>query len=180
MIETFFVLLSENFTSVESFFEAGGSILYAIATVAFLMWTLLLERVFYIYFSFQKEKKHAILLFLNNSQPTQYQNENYKKMILSMMNIKLKTFTYTLKTLIAICPMLGLLGTVLGMIEVFDVVSMLGTENAKAMADGVSKATIPTMSGMFVSLSGVFFLFLYQRKILKEEFIVKEKLEAIR
>jgi hypothetical protein len=62
-----------------------------------------------------------------------------------------------IKTLVALCPLLGLLGTVTGMIEVFDVMAVTGTGNARAMASGVSKATVPTMAGMVGALSGVLF-----------------------
>jgi biopolymer transport protein ExbB len=51
--------------------------------------------------------------------------------------------------------MLGLLGTVSGMIEVFDVMAIAGSGNVRAMASGVSKATIPTMAGMVAALSGL-------------------------
>ena len=53
--------------------------------------------------------------------------------------------------------MFGLLGTVTGMVQVFDVVARQGTGDAQAMAAGVSKATIPTMAGMVVALSGLYF-----------------------
>ena len=56
----------------------------------------------------------------------------------------------------ALCPLLGLMGTVTGMIEVFDVMAISGSGNARSMASGVSKATIPTMAGMVGALSGVF------------------------
>jgi len=59
-----------------------------------------------------------------------------------------------IKTLVAICPLLGLLGTVTGMIEVFDVMAVAGSSNARAMAAGVTRATIPTMAGMVAALSG--------------------------
>ena len=62
-----------------------------------------------------------------------------------------------IKALIAICPLLGLLGTVTGMVSVFDVMTFSGTGNARAMAAGVSKATVPTMAGMVAALSGVYF-----------------------
>ena len=62
-----------------------------------------------------------------------------------------------LKTLIALCPLLGLLGTVTGMIEVFDVMAIAGSGNPRAMASGVSRATIPTMAGMVAALSGLYF-----------------------
>ncbi len=52
---------------------------------------------------------------------------------------------------------MGLLGTVTGMIEVFDVMAIQGTSNVKAMANGVSMATIPTMAGMVIALSGILF-----------------------
>ena len=62
-----------------------------------------------------------------------------------------------IKTLVALCPLLGLLGTVSGMIEVFEVMAIAGSGNARAMASGVSRATIPTMAGMVASLSGLIF-----------------------
>ena len=61
------------------------------------------------------------------------------------------------KTLVALCPLLGLLGTVTGMIEVFEVMALTGSSSARAMASGVSKATIPTMAGMVSALSGLYF-----------------------
>jgi biopolymer transport protein ExbB len=50
---------------------------------------------------------------------------------------------------------MGLLGTVTGMIEVFEVMAISGSSSPRGMASGVSKATIPTMSGMVAALSGV-------------------------
>jgi len=59
--------------------------------------------------------------------------------------------------MVAIAPLLGLMGTVTGMVEVFDVMAITGSSNARGMSAGVSKATIPTMAGMVVALSGMFF-----------------------
>jgi biopolymer transport protein ExbB len=59
-----------------------------------------------------------------------------------------------LATCVAMCPLFGLLGTVTGMIEVFQAMAVQGG-NARSMAAGVSAATIPTMSGMIASLSGM-------------------------
>ena len=69
--------------------------------------------------------------------------------------------------LIGMCPMLGLLGTVYGMIEVFEVLAVLGTGNPRAMSTGVAKATIPTMAGMTIALSGLFFKFDLANKVNK-------------
>ncbi len=62
----------------------------------------------------------------------------------------------TIRTLVAMCPLIGLLGTVTGMIGVFEVMAQQGTGNPRLMASGISMATIPTMAGMVAALSGVF------------------------
>ena len=55
-----------------------------------------------------------------------------------------------------ILPLLGLLGTVWGMVQVFEIMTVFGTGNARLMAGGVSQATIPTMSGLVAALSGLY------------------------
>ena len=64
---------------------------------------------------------------------------------------------------VALCPLLGLLGTVTGMISVFEVMAVSGSGNARSMAAGVSRATIPTMAGMVGALSGVFLVTILTR-----------------
>ena len=61
--------------------------------------------------------------------------------------------------------LLGLLGTVTGMISVFEVMAVSGTGNARSMAAGVSRATIPTMAGMVGALSGVFLVTVLTRTV---------------
>ena len=56
----------------------------------------------------------------------------------------------------------------------FEVMAVLGTGNARAMADGVSKATIPTMCGMVAALSGLFISVWLQRKAQSEIEILGE------
>ena len=57
--------------------------------------------------------------------------------------------------LAAIAPLLGLLGTVTGMISTFDVMAVSGTGNAKAMAGGISEALITTQTGLLVAIPGL-------------------------
>ena len=70
-----------------------------------------------------------------------------------------------IQTFVALCPLLGLLGTVTGMISVFEVMAVSGTGNARSMAAGVSRATIPTMAGMVGALSGVFLVTVLTRTV---------------
>jgi biopolymer transport protein ExbB len=76
--------------------------------------------------------------------------------MISRVSLKLRFSLPVIQALVALCPLLGLMGTVTGMIMVFDVMAMSGGGNARSMAAGVSQATIPTMAGMVGALSGVF------------------------
>ncbi|PPK57641.1 MotA/TolQ/ExbB proton channel family protein [Malaciobacter marinus] len=138
------------------FFERGGFVLYIVFGIALFLWALLVERYIYISFEYRKYKK-SLLGDLKNSNVNQKFKEEIKKYIIEDSNTKLKTGLSFIKTLIIVCPLVGLLGTVTGMIEVFDVMALNGTSDVKSMANGVSMATIPTMAGMVVALSGILF-----------------------
>lgn len=80
-----------------------------------------------------------------------------------------------IKTCVALCPLLGLLGTVTGMIGVFEVMAISGSGNPRSMASGVSMATVPTMAGMVAALSGVAMSAYLENKARRErEFIADE------
>lgn len=74
--------------------------------------------------------------------------------------------------LAGIAPLLGLLGTVIGMIETFDVISLFGTGNARAMAGGISVAMVTTQSGLLVAIPGMLFSgYLFRRARRLENFV---------
>ena len=72
--------------------------------------------------------------------------------------------------------MLGLLGTVTGMIEVFDVMAIAGSGNVRGMAGGISKATLPTMAGMVAALSGLIFSVQLERRARREGRLMADRL----
>ena len=77
--------------------------------------------------------------------------------MVSEMQLRLNDNLLLIRTCIAVLPLIGLLGTVTGMIQVFDVMAYTGAGNARLMAGGVSAATIPTMAGLVAALSGLIF-----------------------
>lgn len=72
------------------------------------------------------------------------------------LRFDLKRFLPVIAVLASVAPLLGLLGTVLGMMETFDVISMFGTGNTKAMAGGISVALVTTQTGLLVAIPGLF------------------------
>ena len=147
----------EAIGAVRDFVEQGGDVLLAIAFVTFVMWTLIYERVLYFRLEHKKEVARAIAFWESWRHQASWEARVVRRMLVSEVRLKLERGLPLIQTIVAICPMLGLLGTVTGMIEVFDVMAT-GSGNARGMAAGVSKATLPTMAGMVAAISGMLFI----------------------
>ncbi|WP_320827060.1 MotA/TolQ/ExbB proton channel family protein [Reinekea sp.] len=78
---------------------------------------------------------------------------------------EMEKFLNTLGTIAAITPLLGLLGTVLGMVDVFSDIMLQGTGNTAVLAGGISKALITTAAGLSVAIPSVIFHRALARKI---------------
>ena len=73
---------------------------------------------------------------------------------------KLDKFLPSLQTIVAIAPLLGLLGTVLGMIKIFDVIALQGTGSAEALSSGIAEALLTTAAGLVVAIPAQIFYFI--------------------
>ena len=151
--------------------------LYAIMLVLFLMWTFILERLSYFYRVHPGEMKQTIEAWDARADTTSWYAKRVREQMISETNVALKKNIGLIKALIAICPLLGLMGTVTGMVSVFDVMTYSGSGNARAMAAGVSKATVPTMAGMVAALSGVYFGTWLEHKAATETEALEDQLQ---
>jgi len=77
----------------------------------------------------------------------------------------LERYLSTLGTIAAITPLLGLLGTVLGMIEVFTQIMVRGSGNTEALAGGISQALITTAAGLSVAIPAYMFHRMFMRRV---------------
>ena len=146
----------EAIAAVREFIERGGDVLLVIAFVTAVMWTLMVERFWYFRTGHNREKQRAKKFWEARSDHSSWNARQIRQLLISEVSAKLNGNLGMIKTTVALCPMLGLLGTVTGMIEVFNVMAVTGGGDAKSMAGGVQQATIPTMAGMVAALSGVF------------------------
>ena len=97
-----------------------------------------------------------------------------RQQLISRVTLDLRSTIPLIEVLVVVCPLFGLLGTVTGMIEVFQVMAFTGGGDARSMAGGVSKATLPTMAGMTTALSGVFATIYLNAARNREETLIKE------
>ena len=91
---------------------------------------------------------------------------------------EMERFLTALGTVAVITPLLGLLGTVIGMIKVFAQLQLEGAGNAAALAGGISEALITTAAGMTVAIPALIFHRYFTRRV--DEIVVSMEQEALR
>ncbi len=160
----FQALLAENWiVTLREFMAQGGPVLWWLGAVVILCWLLVSERLIYLMVTFPRQKKYWLGCWKNrmhiepaDSGELSWHTRAMREGWLFEAHNALNQHLNLIKALVSICPMLGLLGTVTGMISVFDVMANQGTSDPRLMASGISMATLPTMAGMVAALAGVF------------------------
>jgi biopolymer transport protein ExbB len=160
--------LAELWVANLDFIAVGGNVLLAILVVTFVMWTLIMERYLYFRIGHRRVVAEVERIWRERREHSSWHAHQIRKALVSRVRMGLTQTLPFVKTAVALAPLLGLLGTVTGMIEVFDVMAVAGSGNPRAMASGVSKATIPTMAGMVAALSGIIFSVRLQRRARSE------------
>ncbi|NOQ37136.1 MAG: MotA/TolQ/ExbB proton channel family protein [Methylococcaceae bacterium] len=160
--------ISSFFDAIDTFLHSGGTILWVILFVSITLWCLLAERLLFFKLVYPALRLQWLSEWEQRSDKVSQSALNIRESIISEAFISMNKTLPIIKMLIKLCPLLGLLGTVTGMIHVFDVLAVTGTGNARAMASGVSHATIPTMAGMVIAISGLYFNKLIEERVSNE------------
>ncbi len=150
---------SSYLDGLSNLFDKGGYTLWAILAASGLLWILIVDR----YWAHARQ-----LPELRNFLQGQYLDqrsalsgaETYRRVQALVGDLRSEAMHNigALNALTTILPLLGLLGTVSGMIKVFDVITVFGTGNTRGMAHGISAALVTTMAGLFTALSGLYFV----------------------
>ncbi len=140
------------YNGLQEFLGVGGTVLFVIMIVTFALWTFILERFAYYLFAHKPTKARLKNEWDARTDKTSWRAMAVRDELVSQVKERTDTNVGIIKTLVALLPLLGLLGTVTGMIEVFDVMALSGSSNARLMAGGVFKATIPKMPKMIITI----------------------------
>ncbi len=162
---------------LQAFLDRGGPVLLVIMAATFIMWALILERLFYFRFAHKAVAEEAVQEWQSRSDRSSTYAHWVKDKIVSEVRQKAEQNVSMTKAMVALAPLLGLLGTVTGMVSVFDIMAITAGADAKAMSAGVSRATIPTMAGMVASLSGILFTSGMDRRVNRSVQAVEDSLE---
>ncbi|MGI9201301.1 MAG: MotA/TolQ/ExbB proton channel family protein [Woeseiaceae bacterium] len=168
--------LTDSFEAIRDFMELGGPILRWIAVTIFFMWVLITERVMFFRSSMKTMATEIRDNWENRSERRSWNAHQIREMMISQFEMATNKGINVIQTLVALCPLLGLMGTVTGMIKVFGVMAVSGSGNVRAMAAGVSQATVPTMAGMVGALSGVLLVTILTRRAAREVEFLQDSL----
>lgn len=149
-------LLLAPFAALGRLIEAGGPVVVWIFIACVVMWTLILER--YWFFRHELPRQADLLLgeWHARADRQSWMARQIRRTMISRLNNAMNDNMQLLRVLVPLAPLLGLLGTVSGMLTVFDSMAARGSADARTMADGVSEAMVCTMGGLAVSISGLF------------------------
>lgn len=156
--------------------ESGGQVLWVLFGVALVLTALLVERSYFYRHDFKTrfEDLHKKVENLKGSSWQElYERAYYVSLLKSDLNKRLSL----IQVITFMCPLFGLLGTVTGMIAVFDVMANKGLGNPRLMASGVSQATLPTMVSMIIALIGLIGLNYLKSRKTKLELEITEKFQ---
>lgn len=162
-------IVRETLARVLQFLEIGGPVLWGILLASLLLWTLVIERYWFIHWTHRVRFRKQVSAWRQRRDRRSWFARQIRRALISEGATALQAPLPLIKTLTAVLPLLGLLGTVTGMIGTFGVMTRFGTGNARGMAGGISEALVTTMAGLVTALSGLYFSVDLRRRVSAEK-----------
>lgn len=157
-------------------FREGGPFVVLIFASGVLMWALFLERYFYFTFMLPRQLRELQQAWRDRTDHTSWCARQIRQLLISKVNAGMTANFPLMQVLVPMSPLLGLVGTVTGMLEVFDSMAIRGSADARTMASGVSTAMICTMTGLAVSITGLYPVHYFRSRARAETELFSDKL----
>lgn len=148
--------------------ELGGFVVTLIFAACLIMWSIVIERWWYFSSVLPRQAERLLATWEARTEHMSWTAHQVRKAMISRLNAGMSANLPLLRVLVPLCPLLGLLGTVTGMLNVFDAMAARGSADARSMANGVSEAMICTLSGLAVSITGLYPNFYFRRRVSRE------------
>ena len=156
--------------------DEGGPFVLWIFACGVVLWTLVLERCWFFMRVLPQLSREVQREWLARSDRTSWCARQIRDAMISRANVAMTTGFPLLQVLVPLSPLLGLIGTVSGMLEVFDSMALRGSADARTMASGVSHAMICTMTGLTVSITGLYPVHYFRARARRETELLADQL----
>jgi biopolymer transport protein ExbB len=148
--------------------ESGGPFVFWIFMSGVVMWTLLIERYWYFSRVLPGDARSMLETWNARRDHISWRSRQIRHAMISRLNAAMTANFPLMRVLVPLSPLLGLIGTVSGMLEVFDSMALRGSADARTMASGVSQAMICTLTGLAVSITGLYPVYYFQTRAKRE------------
>jgi biopolymer transport protein ExbB len=169
--------LLSPFHAVGELVTAGGSLVGWIFAAGLVLWMLVFERWWFFNRKLPGLITESLARWRDRGEHHSWTAHQIRLAMISRISAEMNANMPMLKVLVPLCPLLGLVGTVMGMLEVFDSMAILGSADARAMASGVSKAMNCTMTGLAVSISGMYPVYYFHNRIKRQVELIADQFE---
>jgi biopolymer transport protein ExbB len=156
--------------------DDGGPFVVWIFASGALMWALIFERWWHFSHALPKQVAETKARWLARKDRTSWCARQIRAATISRVNASMTSSFPVLQVLVPMAPLLGLIGTVSGMLEVFDSMALRGNADARSMASGVSAAMICTMTGLAVSITGLYPVHYFRTRAARETELLADEL----
>ncbi len=136
--------------------EQGGPVLFILFGLAAMCFFMLIEKCFYLFFRLPKQLKPVIQVWNDRSDKISWRAQAIRELEIYVLTSQISKHLTAIKACILLFPMLGLLGTVLGMIGLFETLASGAKLGSSSMMQGISQATLPTLTGVCMTLISLF------------------------
>jgi len=170
-------LLTAPYRIVADMIELGGFWVIFIFLSGLLLWTLTIERYWYFSRVLPREAEQYLAHWKARTDHTSWCARSVRQMLISKLNAGMSANQILMKTLVPLAPLLGLVGTVSGMLKVFESMALLGSADARTMANGVSEAMICTLTGLAVSITGLYPVYYFNHRTRRETELLADHFE---
>ena len=164
MPESLIQALSVPYVAVAELIEGGGPFVIWIFLSCLLLWTLVIERSIYFWRVLPREASTYLAKWRARADHKSWCARQIRRAMISKLESGMTANMRLMKVLVPLAPLLGLIGTVSGMLEVFDSMALRGSADARTMASGVSEAMICTLTGLAVSISGLYPVYFFDSR----------------
>ena len=162
------VVMINNFVDIFLYYmQTGGEVMLPLLLFCLWMWMLILFYLPCWQPPLQDEIKTLIQVFGEKRCPSKRHNRQLYDYLLRDCERRMQQGIPTIKVFATIAPLLGLLGTVAGMIKTFQSVAMFGLANPKALAGGISEAMVTTQFGLLIAVPGILAVYFLRRKVVR-------------
>ena len=165
------------FTAVSDLVREGGPFVTWIFACGVLLWTLVIERIWYFRRVLPGQAREMHARWQARSDHRSWCARQIRTAMISRLNAAMNTNLPLMQVLVPLSPLLGLIGTVSGMLEVFDSMALRGSADARTMASGVSHAMICTMTGLAVSITGLYPVYYFRARVRRETELLADRFE---